>query len=349
MRTLKISELKQGMVLAAPIFVKEKLMLKIGTRLTKGMIQNLIATGLTEADIADRYTLLVNPKETLTPILDRYMQMGILKMAPDDIEANKCDKMVEVSKRARKIASEIVRMDDVLDLCVQMQITDNKNILCHGINTSILAMLVAGAMDLSEKEIRDIGVAGLLQNLGVCEMPFLINKKDLNKQEELLWKEHSTYGYYFALQNNISHDIANLILYHHERYDGTGYPKQLKANEIPLGARILNLCCDYDKLVTIKGSEPYYAIEYIYGGSGSYYDKDVVNAFTQNISVYPLGSLVRLTTKEIGVVVNVRKNQGPRPMVQVYYNRVNKPLSVPKVVDLAVEKTIFIEEIITLV
>ncbi|WP_242951455.1 hypothetical protein [Clostridium kluyveri] len=64
------------------------------------------------------------------------------------------------------------------------------------------------------------------------------------------------------------------------------------------------------------------------------------------MAVYPLGSLVRLTTKEVGVVVNVRKNLGPRPIVRVYFNRVNRPLSEVKDVDLGIENTIFIEEVL---
>lgn len=348
MGKLEVHELKLGMVIAEPIYSTDhnQLLLKIGTRLTEKLIQNLIQSGIKYVEVADRYTLLVNPKERMLSLLDQQMLTEISKIAPDSIEANKTDYMVEVAKRVKKIAHEIVQIDEVLELCLQMLTVDKSNMFSHGIHTSVLSMLVAGAMDLTDNEIRDIGIAALLQNLGVCEMPFLIGKKEFTPQEELLWKEHSTYGYYFAMQNNISHDIASLILCHHEHFDGSGYPKQKKGDSIPLGARIINVCCEYDELVTVKGHQPYEAIEYMYCSSDIYYDKNVIKTFTDNISVYPLGSLVRLTTKEIGIVVNIRKNQGPRPLVMVYYNRVNKPLSKPKLIDLGKEKTIFIEEVI---
>ncbi len=348
MSRLSIGELKPGMIIAQPIYSngRTNLMLQQGTRLTDGLIKNLVKAEIPTVEVTDRFTLLVNPKEKMALNLEQYLSQAIMKYAPDNIEGNKCDRMVEVSGRVRSIASNIAKVDEVLDFCLQMQVINCKALLYHGINTAVLSMLVAGAMELSDKTVFHIGIGALLHDVGVCEMPFLINKKNMTRQEELLWREHSTYGYYFALQNNIPRSIAELILAHHERYDGSGYPKQLKGEEIPLGSRIINVCNEYDNLVTVNGCEPYEAIEFMYGGGGSYYDKEVVNIFTANLSVYPLGSMVRLTTKEIGIIVNVRENQGPRPIIQVFYNRFNKPLSIPKMVDLAKEKTIFIEKLI---
>jgi hypothetical protein len=88
------------------------------------------------------------------------------------------------------------------------------------------------------------------------------------------------------------------------------------------------------------------AVEELYGTSGIYYDPDVVNTFIENIPVYPLGEVVRLSTQEVGIVSNIRKNKGPRPLVKVYYNRVNRPITEDKIIDLGAERTIFIEEIL---
>ncbi len=88
------------------------------------------------------------------------------------------------------------------------------------------------------------------------------------------------------------------------------------------------------------------AIEELYGTSGIYYDPDVVKAFVNNIPIYPLGVMVRLSTKEVGIVSNIRKNEGPRPVVKIYYNRVNRPITEDKIIDLGLERTIFIEEIL---
>jgi hypothetical protein len=92
--------------------------------------------------------------------------------------------------------------------------------------------------------------------------------------------------------------------------------------------------------------QPYEAMEYLYGGSNIYFDKNIVDAFVKNITLYPLGSLVRHTTGEVGIISNVRQNKGPRPIVNVFYNRFNKPLSQPHIVDLGKERTVFISEVL---
>jgi HD-GYP domain-containing protein (c-di-GMP phosphodiesterase class II) len=150
----------------------------------------------------------------------------------------------------------------------------------------------------------------------------------------------------YAIQKNIPREIANCIQFHHERHDGSGYPKGLKGDEIPVLAKIVCLCAKYSAAITFQNVSPYMAVEEIYGASGIYYDPDVVKAFVNNIPIYPLGVMVRLSTKEVGIVANIRKNEGPRPIVKVYYNRVNRPITEDKIIDLGKERTIFIEEIL---
>jgi hypothetical protein len=87
-------------------------------------------------------------------------------------------------------------------------------------------------------------------------------------------------------------------------------------------------------------------MEYLYGGSKIFFDPKIVDTFISNITLYPLGALVRLTTDEVGIISNVRSNRGPRPIVTVYFNRFNKPLSQPTKIDLGKERTIFIKEIL---
>lgn len=347
MSKVSVHELLQGMNTAEPIYTPDgKLLLKMGTRLTRGLINNLCSLGIKEVEIADRYTLIINPQEGMSDYLSEQLINDIKKISPESKEANKKDSMVEISRKVQQVALQLSKDSDITEFCVQMQIIDSKNLLEHGIHTAVFSMLLAGAMNLSDSEIYNIGAAALIHNIGLCEMPFLIAKETRTEQEEKLYREHPTYGYYFALQNNVSHSIADIMVAHHERFDGTGYPKMMAGDAIPIGSRIINLCSDYSDLITIQGTEPYQAIEYMYCCSGTLYDKDVVNTFTENIPVYPLGSLVRLTTKEIGIVVNVRKNYGPRPVIRIYYNRVHKPLSTPKLVDLGDEKTVFIEHIL---
>lgn len=336
------------MVLAEAILNQKngRMLLNYGTILTKQIIDLLIERGINEVSILDKHTLIVEPKEIIKKELATLISEEIKRLAPDDIDANTCDKMVEVSKHTRKLVHKILEDETIINACVEMKILDSIFLFPHSITSCALSLLVAGAMDINEQEMIKIGKGALLHDLGLCEMPMLLRGNPEGKQKEAMWKEHSTYGYYFAKQSGISEEISKMILHHHEFWNGDGFPKKIKGEDIPIGSRIISVCETYDRLIKQDKYPRYQAIEYLYGAGNYYFDSKVVQAFTNNLSVYPLGSLVRLTTGEVGVVVNVRKNLGPRPIVQIYYNRVNKPLSNPRHIDLGEERTIFIESIL---
>ena len=268
------------------------------------------------------------------------------KTAPRRREANKHDYMVEIEQHLEKIILKIAKIEEILEFLVELKLVDNVRLYQHSIYTAILSGLVAGCMKLDEEDILCSVAGGLLHHIGICEMPMLVGLETLTEAQQKLWDEHPTYGYYFAVQKNIPRKIANAIQCHHERWNGSGYPKGISGEEIPLVARIVSVCAHYSSCVTYKNVPPYMAIEDLYGASGMYYDPEVVNAFVNNIAIYPLGEMVRLSTKEVGIVSNIRKNEGPRPIVKVYYNRVNRPISEDKIIDLGVERTVFIEEIL---
>ncbi|WP_446899145.1 HD-GYP domain-containing protein [Clostridium sp. LBM24168] len=341
-------ELRKGMILGDSVYSEEtgKLLLVGGTTLSSKMIRLLKQNDIKTIKVMDRYTLFVTPVEIMAKELEQCIKSEIAKHAPDKAEANTSDNMVVISKLAKEIVDDIVLNSEVLDFCIEMKILDNKYLFKHSIHTCALALLVSGSMELGKKHMYDIGVAALLHDIGLCEMPFLINLHKLDSKQALLWGQHPVYGYHFANEKNLPLNITRNILYHHEKWDGSGFPEKLSNSDIPIGSRIIAVCDEYDRLIVFEKYQPYQAIEYLYGSGGYLFDINVVNAFTNNLAVYPLGSLVRLTTKEVGVVVNVRKNLGPRPVVRVYFNRVNRPLSEPKDIDLGIENTVFIEEVL---
>lgn len=350
MSILSIFKVKEGMILGEPVFSKHdrKLLINQGNRLTKKTIECLKENSIESVEISDRYSIFIKPTETMVNFLEKEIPRKILELAPNIEEANTSDYMVGVSKKSINIVNKILCDEKILNICVQIKLTGNKNLFNHSINTCALSLLVAGAMNLRDAEIYNIGVAALIHDMGLCEMPFLIDKESkLTGQELLLWKEHPTYGYYFSKQLEIDNEISQVIQHHHEFWNGSGFPKGLKGKDIPLGSRIISVCSEYDHLIGAEGLQPYEAIEHIYATGDIWFDKEVIETFTKNIPVYPLGSIVRLTTGEVGVVVNVRKNLGPRPIVKIYYNNVNKPLTNIKTIDLGEKRTIFIKEILT--
>ena len=99
-------------------------------------------------------------------------------------------------------------------------------------------------------------------------------------------------------------------------------------------------------MVTLYNHLPHIAISKLLDNRGVLFDPAVVDVFLEHISIYPLGSLVTLSTGETGVIINVRKNSSIYPIVQVYFNRVNRPLSKPKLINLQEKADVYVQKIL---
>lgn len=343
---LSINEVKPGMVLEQTIIAPDtgKCLLSSGIALSIKNIEKLKELKIKEVGIADRYSVFISPEDKMSEMLVEDYIKELRNICPKRPEANMNDDVVAVAEQLEELIRKISRISGIMPFLVEAKLTDNAYLYKQSLYTAVLSGIVAGCMKLPKEEIVATIVGALLHNIGMCEMPMLIGKENLTGQQKELYEQHPTYGYYFAIQKNIPRNIADCIQYHHEKWDGSGYPKGIAGEEIPLSARIVGLCASYSADITYRGIPRYMAVEKIYGTSGVYYDQNVVDAFIKNIPIYPLGEMVRLSTKEAGIVSNIRKNEGPRPVVKVYYNRVNRPISEDKIVDLGKERTIFIEE-----
>lgn len=345
---LSASEIKPGMVLEQGILAPDSgvCLLSAGISLSISNIEKIRELHINEIRIADRYSVFVSPNDMMTELLVRDY-IGILrKICPKRPEANRNDNVVLVAKKLENLIVKVARIDSVLSFLVEQKLISSLYLYEQSLYTSVLSGIIAGCMKLSDEDILCTIVGALLHNIGMCEMPLLIGQSNLSGQQEELFKEHPTYGYYISVQKNIPRKIGDCILKHHENWNGSGFPKGLSGKEIPLSARIISVCSSYASNIICKKTPPYLAIEEIYGMNGIHFDPDVVQEFINNIPVYPLGEIVRLSTKEVGIVSNIRKNDGPRPIVKVYYNRVNREISEDKVIDLGKERTIFIEEVL---
>lgn len=347
MGLLNINEVTAGMELERAIMSPEngQCLLKSGSILSIKNIEKLKELEITSLHIKDRNTIFISPHDKMQKMLIADFITKLRQTAPKNPEANKNDYIVKIANYLEILILKIAKNEEILDFLVQLRIINKTFLYDAAIDTAVLSGLVAGSMKLGNEEIASAVIGGLLHDIGIAEMPFLINIENRAPQQESLWREHPTYGYYFASQQNIPKNIAYSIRHHHERFDGSGYPKGLVGKDIPILARIISVCSHYSDLI-IKNTPPYMAVEELYGTSGLYFDPDVVNAFVNNIPIYPLGVMVRLSTKEVGIVANIRENNGPRPIIKIFYNRVNRPITEDKIIDLGKERTIFIEEIL---
>ncbi len=257
-------------------------------------------------------------------------------------------------EQLQSVATEI--MDEVLSkpeviLCVDNMYHNGEDIYFHSINVCIYSILVALKMKLKKTLIKEIALGALLHDVGYNTVKAKLNKLDFFSKDEKVVKEirkHVIYGYY-DVQNEdwLSKEAKDIILYHHEKEDGTGYPFKKKGNTLGIGCKIVSICDEFDNCVNGKFKEEkkvYLAIEEIVAGSGTRFNSKVVEAFQSIISAYPNGSLVQDNYGDISVVVSQNVNFPTRPVLKVLSNKNNTHDRVGQIKDLTRELTVFIEK-----
>ncbi|GEN34767.1 MULTISPECIES: HD-GYP domain-containing protein [Aneurinibacillus] len=350
MDRVPVRELRPGMVVKEDVVCPrtKTTLVKAGVTLNEAIIMSLVKRSILSIAISDRYTLMLNPIDSLRKKLLQMAEERMALYAPNDRGANLSDEVYDVSRRILPIMHQIFANEDLLSLLMELRVLDNDDFYNHIVNTGVLSLLIGGLMNFSDEDLYCLGMGAFLHDVGLREMPFLIGGggQELSNYQKAQFAEHSRYGYYILKEMGMPEAVADIVLNHHERWDGSGYPHGKKGKDIPLGSRILAVVEEYDTMVNMEGKLPKEALERLMEGKNVYFDGKIVDVFWNNIAVYPLGSLVSLSTGETGVVINVRKNSGIKPIVKVYFNRVNRPMKQPKVIDLAENSDIFIKKIL---
>jgi len=293
------------------------------------------ASARTEAETADepasdqeqsssRYENIVPVEEEIAVIYPVFEQTQVATREIFEAIANenKID-LMQVNQSLDSMVESIERNPDALMWLAKLKQRDDYA-YNHALNVSINLMALAHFMALPRTQIKDLGLAGLLQDIGKVKIPkALLHKHDQLTSDELeLMRSHIKLGL-DILNNteNISPNVLNIIANHHERIDGSGYPLKLKKNQISLTAQMAGIMDTYCALITnksyAKGIFNQQALEQIYEARDKEFSGTLVNQLIQFIGIYPVSSLVELNSGEVAVVIqqnHVRRLQ-PRVMI----------------------------------
>jgi putative nucleotidyltransferase with HDIG domain len=196
-------------------------------------------------------------------------------------------------------------------------------------SVAVCAMMVALArqLGLDEAQTRSAGLAGLLHDLGKAVMPPLILNKPgkLTEPEFGVMKSHPLEGYNM-LRHGQKVDAAALdvCLHHHEKMDGSGYPKGLKGDEISLLAKMGAVCDVYDAITSNRpyklGWDPAESLRKMAEWSKGHFDPAVFQAFVKSMGIYPVGSLVLMKSGRIGIVTEQAGQSLTTPKIKLFYS-----------------------------
>lgn len=323
MRYVSINHVKENDIAASDVIDFEgRLMVAKGAALTNKVIERLKIIGFKGIYIGDLVSEDIVIEETINPELR--------KLAKECIKALNVKGSVEVSK---SIIEEIMQKKIVsLDMSDLRAFDDYT--YAHSVNVAVLSCVIGVAMKLDEVELMDLVIAAVIHDFGKLKIP----KEVLNKSERLtgseyeLIKSHVNMSYDIIKDStDISEAVKQAVLMHHENEDGSGYPNGLTSSEISLIAKIIHVADVYDALVSNrpykKGYAPWEAIEYLMGGCGINFNKDVVDKFIKLVPLYPIGAEVVLSTGELCVVVANKGNNILRPVVRCIKTGVTIDLS----------------------
>lgn len=257
-----------------------------------------------------------------------------------DVRLGKVVNAESVMPLVEEIANSIKRNENALISLVRLKAQDDYTYM-HSIAVCALMTALARELGLSESETKQAGLAGLMHDIGKATIPLdVLNKPGaLTEQEFDLVKLHPEKGHALMLQAQINDPVSlDVCLHHHEKMDGSGYPKQLKGDQISLFAKMGAVCDVYDAVTSNRpyksGWEPGVSLQRMAQWK-NHFDETVFKAFVKSVGIYPVGSVVLLKSGRLAVVIDQSPKTLLQPIVKVFFSTKSNARIPVEVLDLS--------------
>lgn len=211
----------------------------------------------------------------------------------------------------------------------------------HSIAVCALMLGLARQLELDATTRLEVGLGGLLHDLGKAFVPAELIEKPgrLSAEEFALVQRHAVAGYALLAESGRVGPVSlEIALRHHERLDGSGYPQGVAADKLGRYARMAAICDVYDALTSQRpyrdSGQAAQAIRIMAAGAGTQFDKPLFHAFVKTVGIYPVGSMVRLASQRLAVVVEQGEASLLKPRVRSFFSLSDKRRIAPELIDL---------------
>lgn len=305
------------------------------------------------APVEEKVVVNTTVKTASTPVCfeeERHKAIAVIQSSKqavanmfNDIRLGKVIDAEAVMPLVDEISSSVLRNSHALISLVRLKSVDDYTYM-HSVAVCAMMTALAKELKLSETEIKQAGMAGLLHDLGKAKVPTtIINKPGaLSESEFDVIRKHPEMGHALLHAANINDPVTlDVCLHHHEKVDGSGYPFRLKDKEISLFAKMGAICDVYDAVTSRRSYkqpwEPGMALKRMASWEG-HFDPKIFKSFVKSIGIYPVGSIVLLKSGRLAVVVDQTENL-LKPVVKVFFSTKSKVYITIEKLDLATNRT----------
>lgn len=359
MRLLPTRSCQPGMKLAKPIFNEEGVVL-LGkeVELSQNLIKRLQQLGIDYVYIHDPDTadlVISDPISDETRIRALKEIRGSFTKVLEETSTSKFTRNQQLGKTFTAIMQMLIddlnsRENTVLML-MNMNILNNY-LYSHSLNVCIYATMLGMVNGYSKNDLVTLGLGSLMHDIGKTKINLDLLKKPekLTPEEFKELQKHTEHGFRLMKDEpNIPLLAAHCALSHHERIDGSGYPRGIKGNEIHDYAKWIAIADSYDAMTTHRAYRhamlPHQAMEILFAGVETLYEQKKVASFRDNVAIYPLGLTVTLSTGEQGVVVGIDPASPQRPVIRVLLDPDGQKITQNYDVDLTRKLTVFVQKV----
>ncbi len=244
-------------------------------------------------------------------------------------------------RMVEEVSASVTRSPGAIISLARLKTADDYTYM-HSVAVCALMVSLAQQLGLSEEDVRFAGVAGLMHDMGKAHTPIdILNKPTkLTDAEFEIMKEHPVKGaMLLARAANSDEKIVDVVRHHHEKMDGTGYPDQLKGDKISQLAKMCAICDVYDAITSNRpyksAWDPAGSLSKMSEMVGHHLDATIFQAFVKSLGIYPMGSMVRLSSGRLGVVIAQSKKSLLTPHVKVFFSTRANTRIPPEIVDLS--------------
>ncbi|MBW1973882.1 MAG: HD-GYP domain-containing protein [Deltaproteobacteria bacterium] len=276
-------------------------------------------------------------------ITHNFYELGC-RYIQENIDRVREERIIAVSPLA-KIVTRMVEDKEFQDRlyynALYTKTTKEELLASHLMNTAIYAIKIGLGLRYSDKELIRIGIAGMVYDLGMAKIPKeILNKKEkLTEREVKIVQQHTVIGYKLLQRLGTDYKwLAEVALQHHERENGCGYPKGLKGDQIIPYAKIIGIADVYEAMTHVRPQRepflPFVAIREIVQSQKGLFDFKTVKALLSQLSVFPVGSYVKLNNNSIGQVVETTEREPLRPKIKILFDSQGSHVEKEEYIDL---------------